>query len=122
MNYEDRLRRLCGSLDTGSGFEVRVMRRVATLPAAPRDDLRAQFERRRALLHGRLRREAWMNGSTTLGLGACAGALLWRYESLIRQFAIASASLFDPELLGGSTIVALVAALWLLIRRSRSRP
>jgi hypothetical protein len=121
MNYEDRLRRLCGSLDAAPGFEERVMQRVATLPAAPRSDLRAQFERRRALRCGRLRREAWMNGLTALGLGACAGALLWRYESLIRQVAGASASLFDPQLLGGSTIVTLVAALWLLIRRSQSR-
>jgi len=129
MNSEDprqaeldaRLRRLFGGLDAGAGFEERVMQRVAVLgTVAPREDLRAQFERRRELLHRRLRREAWMNSITILGLGACAVALLWRYASDIQQFATNSTQSVDPNLLIGGTVAVVAAALWFLIRRAQS--
>ncbi len=120
MNSEDRLRRLFGSLDARPGFEERVMQRVAALAAAPRQDLRTQFERRRALLRRRLRREAWMNSITVLGIGACAGALVWRYASEIQQFAMNSLQPVDSNLLIGGTIAALGAALWFVIRRLQS--
>jgi hypothetical protein len=120
MNSEDRLRRLLGGLDAAPGFEERVMQRVAALAAAaPREDLRAQFERRRELTHRRLRREAWMNGITILGLGACASALLWRYASEVHKLATESMALIDPVLLIGGTLAAVGAALWFLIRQSR---
>ena len=128
MNSEDprqaqldtRLSRLLGGLDAEAGFEERVMQRVAKLAAAaPREDLRAQFERRRELLRHRLRREAWMNGITILGLGACASALSWRYASEIQKLGTDSIPLIDPGLLIGSTLAAVGAALWFLIRRSR---
>jgi hypothetical protein len=121
MNSEDRLRRLLGGLDAAPGFEERVMQRVAALAAAaPREDLRAQFERRRVLTHRRLRREAWMNGITILGLGACASALLWRYASEVQKLATDSMPLIDPSLLIGGTLAAVGAALWFLIRRGQS--
>ena len=120
MNSEDRLRRLFGSLDARPGFEERVMQRVAALAMTPRQDLRAQFERRRALLRHQLRREAWMNSITVLGIGACAGALVWRYASEIQQFATNSAPAVDLNLLIGGTIAALGAALWFVIRRLQS--
>ncbi len=128
MNIEDtnqaaldaRLRSFLGGLDAAPGFEERVMQRVAALAAAtPREGLRAQFERRRELTHRRLRREAWMNGITILGLGACASALLWRYASEVHKLATESMALIDPVLLIGGTLAAVGAALWFLIRQSR---
>lgn len=121
MNIDDRLRRLLGSLDTDAGFEARVMERIAGLAtSAPREDLRAQFERRRRLLRHRLRREAWMNSITILGIGACAGALLWRYAPDIQQLATNPAQQIDPSLLIIGTLTALGAALWFVVRRARS--
>lgn len=129
MNSEDprqveldtRLRKVFGGLDAGAGFEERVMQRVAVPgTTAPRENLRAQFERRRELLRRRLRREAWMNSITILGLGACAGALLWRYASAIQQFATDAAPAVDANLLIGGTVAALGAALWFLIWRAQS--
>lgn len=129
MNPEDprqteldaRLARLLGSLDAGAGFEARVMERIAGLAAAaPRENLRAQFERRRQLLRRRLRREAWMSSISILGLGACAGGLLWRYAPDIQQLATNTAQMVDSHVLSGSTLAALGAALWFVIRRSQS--
>jgi len=119
MNADDRLRRLFGNLDAEPGFEERVMQRVATLATAPREDLRAQYERRRALLRRRLKREAWMNGITAIGLGACAGALLWRYAAEIQRLATDYAPLIDPQLLAVGTVASVGALIWLLIRRVR---
>ncbi len=96
------------------------MQRVAMLATAPREDLQVQYERRRALLRRRLKREAWMNGITALGLGACAGALLWRYASEIRWLATHYTPLIDPNLLAVGTVAALGALVWLLIKRAQS--
>lgn len=115
-----RLSRLLGGLDAGTGFEARVMVRIVGLAAAaPRENLRAQFEYRRALLRRRLRREAWMNGITTVGLGICASALLWHYASEIQQFATNSVQPVDLNLLIGGTAAVVSAALWFVIRRVR---
>ena len=93
-----RLRRLHGGLDAGAGFEERVMRRVATVAAAaPRENLQAQFERRRALLRRRLLREAWMSSITILGIGACAFGLLWRYAPDIQRARHGPDALERPE-------------------------
>ena len=128
MNIEDtnqaaldaRLRKLLGGLDAGAGFEERVMRRVAEIAACgPSEDLRAQFERRRELIRIKLRREAWTNTATALGLGACAGALSWRYASDIQSFAIQSVQSIDPNLLTGSTLAAIAVVLWFVISRAR---
>lgn len=118
-----RLRRLMGSLDASAGFEERLMQRVAALAAAtgaPREDLRAQFERRRALVRRRLRREAWLDGMTIAGLGACAGVLLWRFAPEIQRLAAGAAQPVDSKLLVGGTLVALGAAVWFLMKRARS--
>jgi hypothetical protein len=117
---DERLRKLLGALDAGPGFEKRVMQRVAKVAAragAPCEDLRAQFERCRELLHRRLRREARMNGASTLGLGACAGALLWRYASEIQQVATDSMQLIDPNLLIGSVLAIVGLSVWAVLRR-----
>jgi hypothetical protein len=116
-----RLRRLLGGLDAGAGFDERVMRRVATVAAAaPRENLQAQFERRRALLRRQLLREAWMSSITVLGIGACAGALLWRYTTDIQKLAANAGQAFDPNLLIGGTLAAVGAMLWFLVRRAQS--
>lgn len=116
-----RLSRLLGGLDASADFEARVMVRIAGLAAAaPRENLRAQFEYRRTLLRRRLRREAWMSSITILGIGACAGALLWRYSSDIQLLATNPGQSFDPNLLIGGTAAALGAVLWFLVRRAQS--
>ncbi len=113
-----RLRRLHGGLDAAPGFEGRVMKRIAGLGAeSKREDLHAQFEYRRELLRHRLRREAWMNGITILGIGACAFGLLWRYARDFQHLATGSAALIDPNLLIGGTIAFLVGTIWFVLRR-----
>jgi len=116
---EAQLRRLLGSFDASAGFDKRVMQRVATLATtgAPRADLRAQLERRRELVRWRLRREAWMNGITILGLGACAAALLWRFAPEIQQLAASAAWPVDRGLLAAGTLAAVGAAVWFLLKR-----
>jgi hypothetical protein len=113
-----RLRRLLDGPDVSAGFEARVMKCIAGLAtAAPREDLRAQFERRRGLMRRRIRREAWMNSITALGLGACASALLWRYASEIQQFATDSMQLIDPNLLIGSVLAIVGLSIWAVLKR-----
>lgn len=115
-----RLRGLFGGLDTAAGFEARVMQRVAELSArAPRENLRAQFERRRELLRRRLRREALLSGITILGIGACAGVLLWRFAPEIRELPAGSSALMDPGFLVGGTIAVMAAGIWFAVRRAR---
>ncbi len=91
MNNEDtkvvdmmdvRLRRLHVGLDTSPDFDGRVFARVAELERttgkAPAN-LREQFERRRARVLKRLRREAWLNGISACVLVLAGGALLLRF-------------------------------------------
>jgi hypothetical protein len=118
-----RLRKLMGGLDTRAGFEARVTQRVVALRAttvASRADLRAQFERRRDRVRRRLRREAWMNGITILGLAACAGALLWRFVPEIQQVAARSTWQVDPAIVAVGTLGALGAAVWFMLKRAQS--
>jgi uncharacterized membrane-anchored protein len=120
---EARLRHLLGGLDAAAGFDERVIRRVADLAAArgvPREDLRAQFERRRERVRLRLRREAWMNGITIVALGVCAGGLVWRYAGEIQSLASNAAWPVDPNVVITGTVAAVGAALWMLIKRARS--
>lgn len=116
-----RLRGLFGRLDASAGFEARLMARVAALPAqaGDRDDLRAQFERRRQQTRRRLAREAWTNGLTLAGIGAAAGALVWRFAPEIQQWAATRdpSSALDPLQLGGLSAVVLIAILWPLLRK-----
>lgn len=115
-----RLRRLHGGLDAGAGFEERVMQRIATVAAtAPRENLRAQFELRRALLRRRLLREAWMSSITIAGIGACAFALLWRFAPDIQRVGTGPSPLNDPNLLIGGTVAFLAGAIWFVFRRAR---
>lgn len=115
-----RLRRLHGGLDAGAGFDERVMQRIATVAAAaPRENLKAQFEIRRAMLRRRLQREAWMSSITILGIGACALALLWRFAPDIQRAATGPSPLNDPNLLIGGTIAFLAGAIWFVLRRVR---
>ncbi len=115
-----RLRRLHGGLDAGAGFEERVMQRIATVAAAaPRENLKAQFEIRRAMLRRRLLREAWMSSITIMGIGACAFALLWRFAPDIGRAATGPSPLNDPNLLIGGTIAFLAGAIWFVLRRAR---
>jgi hypothetical protein len=116
-----RLRKMFGGLDASADLEARVMVRIAGLAAAaPRENLRAQFEYRRALLRRRLLREAWMSSITILGLGTCAGALLWRYASDIQQLAANAGQALDPNMLIGGTVATVGAVLWFLVRRAQS--
>ena len=115
-----RLRKLFSGVDADVGFDERVIRRVATVAAtAPRENLRAQFERRRALLRRRLLREAWMSSITILGIGACAFGLVWRFAPDIRHLATGQTSLSDPNVMIGGTIALLGGAVWFVLRRMR---
>ena len=115
-----RLRRLHGGLDAGAGFEERVMRRIATVVATlPRENLRAQFEIRRAMLRRRLLREAWMSSITILGIGACAFALLWRFAPDIGRAATGPSPLNDPIVLISGTLAFISGAIWFVFRRVR---
>jgi hypothetical protein len=115
-----RLRKLFAGVDADAGFEERVMRRVATVAAtAPRENLRAQFERRRALLRRRLLFEAWMSSITILGIGACAFGMVWRFAPDIRHLASGQMSLGDPNVMIGGTIALLGGAVWFVLRRVR---
>jgi hypothetical protein len=118
-DLETRLRGLFGGLDAKAGFEARLMQRVATLSVTPRADLRAQFERRRERLRRRLHREAWMNGITTVGVGACAAALLWRFAPAIQQIAVSPARPLELNVLVFGTLAMVVVGVWLVIHRAR---
>lgn len=81
MNAEGldaRLRRHFEGVDTDPGFDARVLARVAALPAAAIVERRLQCERQQFELRERLRREAWLNAATAVGIGAAALAVVWR--------------------------------------------
>jgi hypothetical protein len=120
QELDAQLRRLLGRLDTRAGFEARVTQRVVALRAttvASRADLRAQFERRRDRVRRRLRREAWMNGITILGLAACAGALLWRFAPEIQRLATSATWPVDPGIFAVGTLGALGVVVWIVMKR-----
>ena len=112
-----RLRRMMAGLDTGAGFEARVLQRVAARAArtgAVSADLRAQFERRREIVRRRLRREAWSNAITIAGVGAAAFVLVWHYSAEIVRWVGESDLLatHQPAVLLVVALAAVGAALW----------
>ena len=118
-----RLRDLLGTLDAREGFEERVMARVTSLVAVSdttREDLRAQFERRREIVRRRIAREDWTNGVTIAGIGIAAIMLVWRLAPGIRQWALDSglAANLDPmQLAVYSSGIFLLLLMWPLLRR-----
>lgn len=81
MNAEGldaRLRRHFAGVDTAPGFEARVLARVAAMPATAIVERRLRCERQQLELRERLRREAWLNAATAVGVGAAALAVVWR--------------------------------------------
>ena len=129
MNPDDprldlRMRRMLADLDASTGFESRVMQRIAALAAnagVRTADLRAQFERRRELVRRRLRREAWSNAISIAGTGVAVGALVWRYSAEIMQWATAPDLLVAaaPILIAGAALAAIGAAAWPFLPRMR---
>ncbi len=112
-----RLRRHFAGLDTAAGFEGRVVARIAALHTAPAADLRTQFELRRERLHGRLRREAWLNGATIAGIGVAAGAVLWRYAPEIIAWPARHAAGPDLGVLIGIGFAPVALGLWPQLRK-----
>lgn len=117
MNALDaRLRRMMSGLDARQGFEARVQARVAALaPAAA--DLRAQFEARRGAVRRRLQREAWANGISIAGIGAAAGALVWRFAPEIEAAIAGVAIPADPLMIGAVTLAGVALGLWPILRK-----
>ena len=117
-DFDARMRRLFAGVDTAPGFEARVMQRVASRSAAPRADLRAQFERARLRATKSLARQAWMNAATTVGVGAAGIAVVWHHRLEIAhsmQAGLAAAA--DSGVLMGIALVVLGAGLWPVLRR-----
>jgi hypothetical protein len=113
-----RMRRLFADVDTAPGFQARVMQRVAARSAAPRADLRAQFELARDHAARNLARQAWMNAATAVGVGAAGIALVWRHRLEVTQAVQTGlAAAADSGLLVGIAAVVLAAGLWPVLRR-----
>jgi len=110
-----RLRQAMSRLDAGVGFHERLQARIAAV--VPRAAEAEELERRRAALHGRLKREAWANGISVAGLGLAAIAAVWRFAPEIVQFAASNSEAADAMLIGAITLAALAAGLWPLLRR-----
>jgi negative regulator of sigma E activity len=112
------MRRRFAGVDTSDGFEARVLARVAALPAVPEAVLRIQADRRQELARRRLRREAWLNGVTTVGVGAAVMALVWRHGAAVAGWTEqAMAAISDADLLARGAAVVLAACLWPAVRR-----
>lgn len=112
-----RLRRMMAGLDAGAGFEARVMQQVAARAARAgvvSADLREQFERRRAVVRRRLRREAWSNAITIAGGGVAAFVLVWHYSAQIVRWVTESdlQATNEPAVLLVVSLAAIGAALW----------
>ena len=118
MNDLDaRMRRLFAGDDTSSGFEARVLARVAALEAAPAADRRTLAERRRELEHRRLRREFWTNSVTAAGIGAAGIAFVWRNGVDVARWVEESAVIAsDPSLSMGFALAVLALGLWPALR------
>ena len=108
-----RLRRLFAGTDTAPGFEARLLARVAALPGVPVAELRLRYERRREDARDRLRREAWLNAATAVGVGFAAIALIWRQGPAVARwmdsFLVASS---DLATLATLSSLALGLGLW----------
>jgi hypothetical protein len=112
------MRRLFAGVDTSAGFEARLLARVAALPAVPEAELRACADRRQELARRRLRREAWMNGVTAVGVGAAVMALVWRHGPAVAGWTEqAMLAMSDPDVLARGALVVVAACLWPAVRR-----
>jgi len=117
-----RLRRLLAGTDTAPGFESRVLARVAALPAVPVADLRLRYERRQLEARERLRREAWLNAATAVGVGVAAIALVWREGPAVARWMDAFlAASSDHGTLTGAALLALGLGLWAAFGRPAGR-
>ncbi len=116
------LRRHFAGTDTAPDFEARVMARVAALPAVPVADLRLRYERRELETRERLRREAWLNAGTAVGVGAAAIALVWREGPAVAHWmeALLAASR-DSGTLAAVSLLAVGLGLWVTLGRSAAR-
>ena len=117
-DFDARMRRLFEDVDTAPGFEARVMQRIEARSQMPRADLRLQVERARAHAARRLARQAWMNVTTSVGVGAAGIAVVWRHRLEIThavQAGLAAAA--DSGVLMGIALVVLGAGLWPVLRR-----
>jgi hypothetical protein len=112
---EGRLRRLMSGLDARPGFEERLRARIASA-APPRAELRARLEARRLAVRRRLRREAWTNGVTAIGVVAAMAALLWRIAPAMGRFAGSALTSADPLTIGSATLAVLALVLWPVLR------
>ena len=122
VELDEGLRRTFAGIDTSAAFEARVAARIAALPAAPRAADLARVERQRANSARRLAREAWINTSTAVGIGAAAIAVVWRHGPAVARWtedALAVAS--SPEVLLPAAMTVLAAGLWPVLRRLMPR-
>jgi hypothetical protein len=113
-----RMRGLFVDVDMSREFDAAVMQRIAAIESVPAVELRAQFERKRELARQRLRREAWSNVVTILGIGAAAGVVVWRHAPAIMQWVRSGGvTEIDPWLFAGVMAAVLAGSLWPLLRR-----
>jgi len=116
-DLDARMRRAFADLDTGPGFEARVAARVASLHAEPADVLRERIERRRARAAARLRREAWMNAASVVGVGAAAFAVIWRHGPAVARWTGEALELAStPGALMYLALATLALGLWPVLR------
>jgi ferric-dicitrate binding protein FerR (iron transport regulator) len=115
VDFDARMRRLFAEADTASGFETRVMQRVAALSQASRPELRAQFERARAQATRGLARQAWMNVATALGVGAAGIALVWKHGPAVSAWV--EDNVADPGNLTIFGCAVLAAGLWPFLQK-----
>ena len=117
-----RLRRAFTGIDTSAAFEARVAARIAALPATPRTLDLDRVERQRASAARRLAREAWMNATTAVGIGAAAIAVVWRHGTAVARWtedALMVAS--SPDVILPAAMTVLAAGLWPVLRRLMPR-
>jgi hypothetical protein len=122
-DLDARLRRVFAGKDTAPGFEARVLACVAALPALPVADLRLRYERRQLEARERLRREAWLNAATAVGVGVAAIVLIWREGPAVARWTtsfLSAAS--DQGTLAGVSLLALGLGLWVTFTRLSARP
>jgi hypothetical protein len=112
------MRRLFAGVDTSAGFEARLLARVEALAPVAEAELRARADRRQELARRRLRREAWLNGVTAVGVGAAVMALVWRHGPAVAGWTEqVMLAMSDPDVLARGALVMVVACLWPAVRR-----
>ena len=118
---DERLRRLCGSLDTSPGFEDRLQARIASMATAPaqvplaaaREHLEQQHERARAAAHRAARMDA-----AAVAIGGIGSALaLWRFAPQVTAWYATSVETLGPTFIGFGSLAITAFALWALLKR-----